>query len=108
VNGTEQRRQATVAQRLEQTSESVAVLLDALDARLFDQARKAQDTRRDVNELLACSRADGARLNRLSVAVETLRSDNAKTHDELWIQISRVPLADRTFLGRLRWLVTGR
>lgn len=131
MNAAEQRRQHTVAQRLEQTSESVAVLLDALDARLFDQASKAQETRRDVNTL----KADVERLLKegvydvatdrmvpLGTIASTARGlAEARSYcDERWLKNTDAQkrlfdlvypleaLRVRTFWGRLRWLFTGR
>jgi hypothetical protein len=129
VNSTEQRRQATVAQRLEQTSESVAVLLDALDARLFDQASKAQETRREVNTLreelhrllkdgvydfltdqnipltalVAQAREMGALGKRISDVSAHLDHLTFKFEgfQTVWDEQTL------TFWGRLRWLLTG-
>lgn len=108
MNATEQRRQATVAQRVEQHVSDVTEVLDQFDARLFELASKGQEARRELNELLTVSRTDGARLNRLVQALDTLRSDNLQTHDDLWLHVTRLPTNPRTFWGRLRWLFTGR
>lgn len=110
MNGAEQRRQRTVAETLDQRLEDVTEVFDAVDARLFDLATKAQETRRDVNGLIARV-AEKDALMALSRLHELLRAE----HDLLWTfhhnlvadLASRLPRPN-TFWGRVRWLVCGR
>lgn len=121
MNAEAQRTHRTVTQSLDQRLGTVETLVEQLIAQ--DEGLRAAGrelsgrTDERLHELQAIARIDGGRLNRLVEAVETLRSDDLKTHDNLWLD--HVALSQRlkvveahdvqhlTFWSRLRWLVTG-
>lgn len=81
--------------------EAISLNSDVLHKRQTQQQERIGDLSSDV-------RTDGARLNRVIEDFAAFRSDCLKANDDLWLQAGRLPLQGRTFLGRLRWLVTGR
>ena len=99
MNATEQRRQATVAQRVEQHVSDVTEVLDRFDARLFELASQAQETRRELNTLKA---------EQLKLAEGLVfRTDGLRDRFYLLESVQQA-FHGRTFWQRLRWLFTGR
>lgn len=105
MNATEQRRHATLAQKVEQVSEDVTQVVDSIDARVFELARQVQETRRQLHEL----RTRSAPVD-LVKQIDQLRQLDLRiveaTTSALADQIKA--FRDRTLMGRLRWLLTGR
>ena len=109
MNATEQRRQATVAQRVEQHVSDVTEVLDRFDARLFEFASKGQETRRELNELKPL-------ISRLAGVLEESAEQFTEIDQRLSGLRDRYYLLEsvqqafhgRTFWSRLFWLFTGR
>ena len=99
MNGTEQRRQATVAEKVDRHAADVQFVLERFDERLFDLATKAQETRRELNTLKAehLKLAEGL----------VFRTDGLRDRFYLLESVQQA-FHGRTFWQRLRWLFTGR